>query len=71
MRCENTVTYYVASGYSHKAVEVSCGRTDPYGGRALCEACQENAAAREEHRRILEDAEADNAWLASAGWGES
>lgn len=71
MRCENTVPYFVARGLSHKEVAVRCGTTDPYGGCALCDECHRNKATREEHERILDNAEADNAWLRSAGWGEA
>lgn len=69
--CTNQVSYFIASGFSHKEVVVRCGNTDPYGGRALCDVCRASQAKREEYSRILRNAEADNAWLASAGWGES
>lgn len=69
--CTNQVPYFIASGYSHKEVTVRCGNTDPYGGRALCDECQQSRAKRDEHERILRNAEADNAWLSSAGWGEA
>lgn len=68
--CDNKVSYFVASGFSHKEVFVKCGNTDVYGGRAQCDDCQNNAAARAEHDRIMANSEADNAWLKSAGWGE-
>ena len=70
MRCENTIPYFIASGWSHKEVAVKCGTTDPYGGRALCDQCASSKAERDEHERILANADADNAALASAGWGE-
>lgn len=68
--CDNTRIYYVARGYSHSEVAVKCGTTDPYGGRCLCEACENDPNKLAEHERILANAEADNAWLRSAGWGE-
>lgn len=68
--CMNQVSYFIAKGYAHKEVFVRCGNTDPYGGRAQCEECQGSRAAREENARILENADADNAWLRSAGYGE-
>lgn len=68
--CTNQVTYFVVRGYSHKEVQVQCGTTDPYGGRAQCDSCQKSKAAREQHERIMANSEADNAWLKSAGWGE-
>lgn len=70
MTCENKVSYYVQRGYGHKEVLVQCGRTDPYGDRALCEKCQNDKAARAEHNRIVQQSKEDNEWLASAGWGE-
>lgn len=70
MTCENRVPYYVARGFGTREVQVRCGTTDPYGGRALCDECERNPAARAEHERILDDSEADNAWLESAGWNE-
>lgn len=69
--CDNTVSYFIARGFSHKEVFVKCGNTDPYGDRALCESCENDSVARAEHNRILVNAEADNAWLSSAGYGEA
>lgn len=68
--CDNQVSYFVASGFTHKEVFIKCGYTDIYGGRAQCDDCQASAAKREENRRILDNARADNDWLHSAGYGE-
>ena len=68
--CTKQVSYFVASGFLYREVFVQCGRTDPHGGRALCDECASDKARRDEHRRILANSEADNAALRSAGWGE-
>ena len=68
--CMNQVSYFIARGYSHKEIFVRCGNTDPYGGRAQCEKCENSRSARAEHERIMQNSDDDNAWLASAGWGE-
>ena len=70
MSCDNRIPYFVARGFGHKEVMVKCGTTDPYGDRAQCEQCEKSPSARAEHRRIMDNADADNAWLKSAGWGE-
>jgi hypothetical protein len=68
MACKEKVSFWVARGYSHREVEVLCGRTDPYGGRATCESCDRKYGAQiaQDERAIAED----NAAAASAGWGE-
>jgi len=35
--CDNKISYYVPRGFDYKEVLVPCGRTDPFGGLALCE----------------------------------
>jgi len=68
MACDNKVTFYVPRGYSHRAVEVPCGRTDPWGGRAVCDTCDElyGEQIAQEEAAIA----ADNAASRSAGWGD-
>lgn len=68
--CDNHRIYFIDRGWETREVPVKCGNTDPYGGRAICEACEANPSKLAEHERILAQAEADNAWLRSAGWGE-
>lgn len=68
--CENKVIQYVPRGYDYRAVESRCGSTGIHGQRLLCDACQSNSAVRENLRRQDANADADNAWLRSAGWGE-
>ena len=70
MSCNNPVRYYVARGYSYREMTVKCGRTDPYGDRAICDQCSSD---REKMRQIRNDEaniRADNDWLRSAGWGD-
>lgn len=70
MSCDNSVRYYVARGYSYRELAVKCGRTDPYGERAICDQCSSD---REKMRQIRNDEaniKADNDWLRSAGWGD-
>jgi len=71
MKCTNTVTQYVPRGYDYKAVESPCGSTGIHGERLQCESCERDPVKQEEHKRIMDDADHDNAWLASAGWGEA
>lgn len=70
MGCSNTETYHVERHFGVVQIEVSCGSTDPYGNRCLCEKCRKDPIKRAEHDRLLRVAEADNSWLRSAGWGD-
>ena len=69
-RCENKVSFWVASGYSHRETKVKCGNTNPYGGRTICEECASNPSERKAIQQHEENIAADNDWLRSAGWGE-
>jgi len=42
--CDNKITYYVPKGFDYREHLVQCGRTDPFGGLALCE--------QHEHERL-------------------
>jgi hypothetical protein len=71
--CDNKVSYYVSLHYQpdwwkndYKEVFVKCGDTNPFGGQALCNKCIDDPAIKQQQ----ENADADNAWLKSAGWGE-
>jgi hypothetical protein len=64
--CENTVVKYVPRGYDYREVEYRCGSTGIDGNPVWCEACENSDRVR----RIMDDSDADNAWLRSAGWGE-
>ena len=70
MPCDNRVNFFVPRGYGYREVAVRCGRTDPHGGRAICDTCRGNARKMKALARQDDDAAADNAWLRSAGWGE-
>ena len=69
-RCTNKVTQYIPSGYDYRPVESDCGTTGIHGELLLCDTCTSNEVIIEEHRKRKEDADADNAFLRSAGWGE-
>jgi len=62
--CDNRIEVSVPKGCDYKIVDYRCGSTGVYGQMILCEKCE----PQREHREGL--AEADNAWLRSAGWGE-
>jgi len=64
--CNEKVSYFVPKGYDYKEVFVKCGDTNPFGGQALCNKCIDDPAIKQQQ----ENADADNAWLKSAGWGE-
>lgn len=64
--CDNTVIQYVERGFDVVEVELRCGSTGVRGDALWCEECK----GSERVRRIMENSEADNAWLRSAGWGE-
>jgi hypothetical protein len=68
--CENKVSFYVPCGYDYKEVESKCGNTDPDGSRTICDDCANDPRGMAEIERQERNAEADNAWLRSAGWGE-
>lgn len=68
MTCTNKVSYHIARGYSYREVFVPCGRTDPYGGRAVCDECERT---RGDQIRAEEEAIAADNWASrSAGWGD-
>ena len=64
--CENTVVKYVPRGYDYREVEYRCGSTGINGNPVWCPTCENSDRVR----RIMDDSDADNAWLNSAGWGE-
>jgi hypothetical protein len=68
--CDNQVSYYIPRGYDYREVMVQCGRTDPHGGRAICDECSTNHPLMEEIKRLEASVEADNQWAKSAGHGE-
>mgnify|MGYP003114522368 FL=1 len=44
--CDNKISYFVERGWDYKEIFVQCGRTDPYGGLALCEKCEHTRQQR-------------------------
>jgi len=70
MDCENKVPYYVLRGYSTREIVVQCGRTNPYGERAICDKCASNPRKMAEIQRHEDNIKADNQAAKSAGWGE-
>jgi hypothetical protein len=64
--CTKKISYFVPKGYDYREVFVKCGNTNPFGGQALCNKCIDDPAIKQQQ----ENADADNAWLRSAGWGE-
>lgn len=68
--CDNQVLFYVTRGYGYRETSVTCGNTDPWGKRTVCETCGNDAQEMRRIRDHEENVAADNAWLASAGWGE-
>ncbi len=72
MSCKNEVSYMVEIGRTmrYREIFIRCGNTDPHGESAICNECNSNTKAMEEIRRHKENVDADNAWNASAGYGE-
>ena len=69
-RCTNKVSQFIPKGFGYKEVQSPCGSTGIHGEWLACEDCESNPAIMAERERIQRNADADNAWLASAGWGE-
>ncbi len=69
MSCK-PVEVVVQGRYNSKIIEFKCGNTDHYGERVLCDSCLEDPVVVAELERHQANVDADNAWLASAGWGE-
>ena len=70
MQCNNKASYYVPHGYDYREVLVPCGRTDPHGGRAVCDRCASDPKTMRAVERQEAIIEADNRAAASAGFGE-
>lgn len=70
MKCNNKVSQFVPKGYGYKEHKSPCGSTGIHGEQLICEECSNNSEIVAERERIQRNADADNAWLASAGWGE-
>jgi hypothetical protein len=68
--CHRITSSWVARGYGHREIETKCGSTLPDGCRAICDTCLHDPAAMAEIERLESLIAEDNAWAASAGWGE-
>ena len=68
--CNQMVSFYVPRGADYCEVEVMCGLTDPSGGRAICDTCASDPRTMADIQRHESSIAADNAWAASAGYGE-
>jgi hypothetical protein len=68
--CENKVGFWVPRGYDYRETWVKCGRTDPWGGRAVCDTCASDPAIAADIERAEATIAADNAASRSAGWGD-
>ena len=62
--CDNKIEIPVPTRFDYRMIEYRCGSTYVDGSMILCADCE----SQREHREGLADA--DNAWLKSAGWGE-
>jgi len=65
--CMGKFEVYNSNG---RPYHISCGGTNYYGQSQLCPNCENNPQEVEAQRRRNANAEADNQWLRSAGWGE-
>ena len=70
MSCKNSVDVVVQGRYDSKIIEFQCGNTNHHGETTLCDSCLNDPVVVAELEQRQANADADNAWLASAGWGE-
>ena len=71
--CDKEAFYYVPRGFDYKEIQTTCGSTTYQHGHnvtVFCADCENDEQVQAEHAARLEDSDADNAWLRSAGWGE-
>jgi hypothetical protein len=65
--CDSVVLFITPRG---KDLWLQCGRTGMYGERVICESCRRSPDAMRAHDDAEENIREDNAWAASANWGE-
>ena len=65
--CENRVPLFTPRG---REVLIPCGLTGFHGERVICDDCLASIDAMRAHCDAEENIREDNAWAASAGWGE-
>lgn len=70
MTCNNFEIYYRPKGWDYAKTKTKCGNTKVDGTRAICDECASDKRKMAEIERQEANIEADNAWAASAGWGE-
>ena len=68
--CDNKVSFWVPRGYVYRETFVQCGRTDPWGGRAVCDDCASDPVISADIERQEAIIAADNAASRSAGFGD-
>lgn len=71
--CDKEAFYHVPRGFDYKEIQTTCGSTTYQRGHVVtvfCYDCENDQQVQAEHAARLEDSDADNAWLGSAGWGE-
>jgi len=70
MSCQNKATFHVQRGYSFREIEIQCGRTDPWGGRATCDSCFDNQVEMERINAAEANIKADNETSRASGHGD-
>ena len=70
MSCKPVDVVVPRGRYDTKVIEMKCGETNHYGMRVTCETCLNDSDRMETINNNQANADADNAWNASAGWGE-
>lgn len=68
--CDRMARYWVSRGTDYREIETKCGDTAYDGMRAICETCENDPRAMAEIERLESLIDDDNAWAASAGWGQ-
>ena len=69
--CDNRVSYwFTRRNGASKEYFVRCGNTDPYGERAVCDACRSDPAKMAVINRLERLVAEDNATSRAAGWGD-
>ena len=70
MSCKPVDVVVPRGRYDTKVIEMKCGETNHHGMRVTCETCLNDSDRMETINNNQANADADNAWNASAGWGE-
>ena len=68
--CDKMVDQYVPKGWDYVNRPVKCGNTLVTGDRAICDDCRADRGKMANIERQQANADADNEWARSAGWGE-